>query len=149
AVSGLPPLNGFVSEWLVYLGMFDAVMSKGKSAWAAVPAVIMLAMAGAIAMASFLKAGAMIFLGAPRTQHATRAHGCGMGMRGPFTAEAVRLERIPETVLERIIGPVSIGILQLSTSVRRLQHGRLQFYILYVVSGLIGLGILVLLGGVP
>ena len=25
AVSGLPPLNGFVSEWLVYLGLFDAV----------------------------------------------------------------------------------------------------------------------------
>ena len=28
AVSGLPPLNGFVSEWLVYLGLFDAVTGK-------------------------------------------------------------------------------------------------------------------------
>ena len=25
AIAGLPPLNGFVSEWLVYLGLFDAV----------------------------------------------------------------------------------------------------------------------------
>ncbi|MCC6820961.1 MAG: hypothetical protein IT579_09545, partial [Verrucomicrobia subdivision 3 bacterium] len=60
---------------------------------------------------------------------------------------AIRLERIPETVLDRIIGPVSVVIMQTSTAVRRLQHGRLQFYILYLVAGLFGLGVLVLLGG--
>jgi hypothetical protein len=37
------------------------------------PAAIMLAMAGALALASFAKAGAMIFLGAPRTQAAAHA----------------------------------------------------------------------------
>jgi len=67
--------------------------------------------------------------------------------RGHFPAEAIRLERIPETVLERIIGPVSVVIMQMSTAVRRLQHGRLQFYILYVLAGLIALGVLVMLGG--
>jgi hydrogenase-4 component B len=67
--------------------------------------------------------------------------------RGYFPAEAIRLERIPETVLERIIDPVSVAIMQLSTAVRRLQHGRLQFYILYVLAGLIALGVLVMLGG--
>jgi len=67
--------------------------------------------------------------------------------RGNFPVEAFRLERIPETVLERIIGPVSRAIMQVSTGVRRLQHGRLQFYILYVVAGLIALGVFVLLGG--
>jgi hydrogenase-4 component B len=68
-------------------------------------------------------------------------------LRGYFPAEALRLERVPETVLERIIGPVSVVILQVSTVVRRLQHGRLQFYILYVVAGLMALGVLVILGG--
>ena len=38
AISGLPPLNGFVSEWLVYLGLFDATLAHGPSAWAAIPA---------------------------------------------------------------------------------------------------------------
>jgi len=33
--------------------------------------------------------------------------------------------------------------------VLRLQHGRLQFYILYVLAGLVALGFLVLLGGAP
>ncbi|MFA6546092.1 MAG: proton-conducting transporter membrane subunit, partial [Limisphaerales bacterium] len=84
AVSGLPPLNGFVSEWLVYLGLFDAVTGRGPAAWAAMPAAIMLAMTGAMAMASFAKAGAMIFLGAPRSQPAAHAHECGPGMRGPM-----------------------------------------------------------------
>jgi hydrogenase-4 component B len=57
------------------------------------------------------------------------------------------LERFPETVLERIIGPVSVAIMRLSTAVRRLQHGRLQFYILYVLAGLIALGVLAMWGG--
>ena len=66
--------------------------------------------------------------------------------RGHFPAKAICLEHIPETVLERIIGPISVTIIQVSTSVRRLQHGRLQFYILYVVAGLFALGAVVLLG---
>jgi len=49
--------------------------------------------------------------------------------------------------LERIIVPVSVAIMRVSTAVRRLQHGHLQFYILYVVAGLMALGVLVLLGG--
>src|SRR5205814_2342337 len=65
AISGLPPLNGFVSEWLVYLGLFDAAMGRGPAAWAAIPAAIMLAMTGALALATFVKAGAVVFLGAP------------------------------------------------------------------------------------
>lgn len=84
AVSGLPPLNGFVSEWLVYLGLFDAVTGKGPESGAAMLAALILGMAGALALASFVKAGAMIFLGAPRTGMATKAHESGWGMRGPM-----------------------------------------------------------------
>jgi hydrogenase-4 component B len=62
---------------------------------------------------------------------------------------AIRLERFPETVLERIIGPAGAVVIQVSTAVRRLQHGRLPFYILYVVGALVALGILVSFGGAP
>ena len=51
AICGLPPLNGFVSEWLVYLGLFDAALSHGPSAWAAIPAAILLGLTGALALA--------------------------------------------------------------------------------------------------
>ena len=67
--------------------------------------------------------------------------------RGPLPAGASRVERIPETVLEQIILPTGGLVLQASAAVRRLQHGRLQFYVLYVVAGLAAISALVLTGG--
>ena len=82
AICGLPPLNGFVSEWLVYLGLFDATLSRGPSAWAAIPAAILLGMTGALALACFAKVCGVVFLGAPRSNAAAHAHECGPKMRG-------------------------------------------------------------------
>jgi hydrogenase-4 component B len=67
--------------------------------------------------------------------------------RGPFPTEARRVEKLPDAVLAQVIEPVSGVVMQISTAVRRLQQGRLQFYILYVVGGLVALGVLVALGG--
>jgi len=82
AICGLPPLNGFVSEWLVYLGLFDATVSGGPSAWAAIPAAILLGATGALALACFTKVCGVVFLGAPRSPMAASAHECGTAMRG-------------------------------------------------------------------
>jgi hydrogenase-4 component B len=269
AVAGLPPLNGFVSEWLLYLGLFEGAAHRGPPGAAVLPAAIMLAMAGALALACFAKAAAVVFLGAPRTRAAEHAHECGPLMRGPmlalatlclvlgtapmlfwpaigravglwnpawaepeppaplavlgsvqvvllflaavagfwlwqkarsngarraltwgcgyagptarmqytsgsfaglasgwfvwllqperavrrprgpFPGKASRIERIPETVLERILNPITGVVLRVSAAVRWLQHGRLQAYILYVLAGLVAVGVLVLLGGKP
>lgn len=88
AVSALPPLNGFVSEFLVYLGLFGAVTSRSSVAWVAMPAAIMLGMTGALALATFVKAAATVFLGAPRTRVARHAHEAGWWMRGPMIVTA-------------------------------------------------------------
>ncbi len=82
AISGLPPLNGFVSEWLVYLGLFDAALTRGAAAWAVVPAAILLGVTGALALACFAKVCGVVFLGAPRSEAAARAHESGPAMRG-------------------------------------------------------------------
>ena len=91
AISGLPPLNGFVSEWLVYLGLFDATISRGPSAWAAIPAAILLGMTGALALACFVKVCGVVFLGAPRSNAAARAHECGPAMRGAMVVAGGRV----------------------------------------------------------
>lgn len=75
AICGLPPLNGFVSEWLIYLGAFRALgleLGLGRQAW---PLVILvsLALIGALALACFAKAFGAVFLGLPRTQAAEQA----------------------------------------------------------------------------
>ena len=269
AVCGLPPLNGFVSEWLIYLGLCDAIGGKVPGAVAAIPATIMMGMAGALTLATFTKAGAMIFLGAPRTQPAATARECGGWMRAPmlvlavlclllglcplavwpmvsnaagawqpawggaaapapldllgwaqsglaalvavagcllwrkvaasrlrrgptwdcgyaaptvrmqytsgsfagivagwfswilrpvrtlrrvrghFPAEAILLERMPEPVLDGVMRPLAVRVIRVSTAVRRLQHGRLSAYILYVVAGLAALTGLVLIESMP
>jgi len=69
--------------------------------------------------------------------------------RGLLPVRAFYLERIPETVLERLVTPIGEVTIQISTAVRSLQHGRLQSYILYLVAGLTALGGLVLWGGTP
>ena len=88
AISGLPPLNGFVSEWLVFLGLFDATLARGATAWAAVPAAILLGVTGALALACFVKVCGIVFLGAPRSPATARAHESGAAMRGPMLALA-------------------------------------------------------------
>jgi hydrogenase-4 component B len=82
AICGLPPLNGFVSEWLVFCGLFDAGMLGGEAALGAVPAAIFLGVTGALALACFVKVCGVVFLGAPRSAAAEQAHECGPQMRG-------------------------------------------------------------------
>jgi hydrogenase-4 component B len=86
AISGLPPLNGFVSEWLVYLGLFGTVGSRAGAALAALPAIILLAVTGAMALACFIKVCGVVFLGAPRSAAAAGARECGPLMRWPMLA---------------------------------------------------------------
>jgi len=67
AICGLPPLNGFVSEWLVYGSLFyRAVGTAGAFAAAPVVALVALALMGALALACFAKVYAVVFLGEPR-----------------------------------------------------------------------------------
>lgn len=269
AITGLPPLNGFVSEWLVYLGLFDAVSAHGPASFAAVLAAVALGVTGALALACFVKVCGVVFLGLPRSQVAEHVHECGWRMRLPmlglgtacvaiglapilfwpalasaagawqpglssanvlpsaplvtlgafhlalaalvilaaallwrrvqrngvsragtwdcgyaaptprmqytagsfagiitgwfawilrpkrhahlsqeiFPARADFEEHTPETVLECVIEPASSLVMSVSMAVRRLQHGRLQSYILYLLLGLIALAIIAVMGG--
>lgn len=267
AISGLPPLNGFVSEWLVYLGLFDATMARGPSAWAAIPAAILLGVTGALALACFAKVCGVVFLGAARSSAAAHAHESGPAMRGAmvllgaacvaiglapvvfwpailravdvwnpvwlgaetsvplvalgkvhlavallalaaavwlwrrtrrgglsravtwdcgYAAPTARMQytagsfagiitewfawilrperhehrpevvlpqhasfstHTPETVLEYAVEPAGGLVMRLSMAARRLQHGRVQSYLLYLLIGLAALAVVVLFGG--
>jgi hydrogenase-4 component B len=267
AICGLPPLNGFVSEWLVFLGLFDATITRGFAAWAAIPAAILLGVTGALALACFVKVCGVVFLGAPRSAAAEHAQESGPAMRGamlalagacvaiglapvffwPAVARAVGewqpvwagtettaplrtlgwvhlalavlatvagawlwrraarrgvvravtwdcgyarptprmqytagsfagiitewfawilrparhelrpesvlpaganfTEHTPETVLEQVVEPAGGVVMRLSVMARRLQHGRVQAYLFYLLVGLAALGALVLAGG--
>ncbi|HNZ17448.1 MAG TPA: proton-conducting transporter membrane subunit [Candidatus Hydrogenedentes bacterium] len=89
AICGLPPLNGFVSEFLIYLGAFQGVASSpGIVVAACVAAIAGLALIGGLAAACFTKAFGVIFLGEPRSEHAVHPHPASRGMRVPMLALA-------------------------------------------------------------
>ena len=75
AISGLPPLNGFVSEWLTYqalLGGFGSTPSLTRIVFPI--AGSLLALTGALAAACFVRAFGIGFLALPRSSQAAHAH---------------------------------------------------------------------------
>ena len=69
AICGLPPLNGFISELFIYLGLFHTMARLPILSLAAA----VLAMVGALAAACFTKAYGVVFLGTARSNF-RRAH---------------------------------------------------------------------------
>lgn len=269
SIVGLPPLNGFVSEWLVYLGLFDSVNAHGHPAFAGICAIVLLAVTSALALACFIKVCGVVFLGAARTEAAENAHECGRLMRVPmlglaigcvaigltpgffwpamaraaaawnpawssvtmpaslpllgtfnlafalialvaasllwkltqqvglrreltwdcgyarptarmqytagsfasiitewfawilcpqrhehrpvetFPARANFAEHTPETVLEYVVEPAGGAVMRIANAARRLQHGRVQAYVLYLGIGIVVLGVMAFMGGNP
>jgi hydrogenase-4 component B len=89
AICGLPPLNGFVSELLIYLGLFRTMGSGGPPSWAgAAFAVPALALIGALAVACFVKVYGAVFLGVKRSAHVAEAQESGLLMIAPMAVLA-------------------------------------------------------------
>lgn len=88
AIIGVPPLNGFVSEWLVYQGLFRAAHETDgvRLALFAAPA---LALVGGLALACFAKAAGVIFLGRARSDRPLAAREVGPGYLLPMLALAL------------------------------------------------------------
>lgn len=74
AISALPPLNGFASEWLVFQAILQSPDLPQWGLKIMVPAVGgILALSAALAAACFVRAFGMTFLGRPRSKAAEQA----------------------------------------------------------------------------
>ncbi len=105
AIIGVPPFNGFVSEWLVYQGLFRAgqVPDPLRLAVFATP---VLALVGGLALACFAKVAGVVFLGKPRTREAATAEEVGPGMRWPgltLAAVCVAIGVAPALVIRPVL----------------------------------------------
>src|SRR5207249_1683155 len=110
AISALPPLNGFVSEWLTYQALLQG-FGTTQSLWRLVFPLsgAMLALTGALAAACFVKAFGITFLAQPRSQHAEHAHEVGPAMRfgmAVLVASCVALGLFPAAFI-RLLDPVT------------------------------------------
>ncbi|MBU5613188.1 proton-conducting transporter transmembrane domain-containing protein [Geomonas azotofigens] len=89
AICGLPPLNGFVSELMIYLGAFNSIgAAVGLGPSLPALAAPVLALVGGLAVACFVKVYGVVFLGAPRSPEHEAGHEAGVGMLVPMAVLA-------------------------------------------------------------
>ncbi|PIY73132.1 MAG: hydrogenase 4 subunit B [Rhodobacterales bacterium CG_4_10_14_0_8_um_filter_70_9] len=111
AISALPPLNGFASEWLLFQAVIESPDLPQWGLKIMVPAVGgLLALAAALAAACFVRAYGISFLGQPRAAAATQAHEVDRFSRAAMIALAglcVVAGVLPGLVIDAL-APVSI-----------------------------------------
>lgn len=109
AICGLPPLNGFASEWLLYLASLRTVFDVGPSPrlhFAALGAPL-LAFVGGLASACFVKVFGTVFLGKPRSHPAGNAREVPGSMLWPMAvlaAACVLVGLFPAALLPALAG---------------------------------------------
>ena len=90
AISALPPLNGFASEWLVFQALLGGSAIPQPEVAVIMPiAVAMLALTSGLAAACFVKAFGITFLAIPRSPEAEHAHEAPRSMQAGMATLAV------------------------------------------------------------
>ncbi len=113
AISALPPLNGFASEWLVFQTLLGGFNIPTPEVAVLMPiAVGMLALTSGLAAACFVKAFGISFLALPRSHEAEHAHESPLSMQigmGILALACVGLGLAPFIVVP-ILGRVLNGL---------------------------------------
>lgn len=87
AICGIPPLNGFISEFMLYLGFFSQLQAPTLTFL--VLLAPLLALVGGLAVVTFSKLYSAVFLGSPRSPEAAHPHEPGLSMLIPMALFAL------------------------------------------------------------
>ncbi|MDD2595753.1 MAG: proton-conducting transporter membrane subunit [Bacteroidales bacterium] len=115
AICGLPPMNGFVSEFLIYIGLFDWLEIAPHTGFVgAAFAILSLVMIGGLAILCFTKAFGIVFLGTPRTQLPPMKEFGKMRLAPMFIMAGIMLSigllpQLYTSVTDRILGGFGIS----------------------------------------
>ena len=88
SISGLPPFNGFISEFMIYFAAFQGLGLPGPTSILMMLAIVSLALIGGLAVTCFTKVIGIAFLGEPRGEKAASASECGCTMTVPMVIMA-------------------------------------------------------------
>jgi formate hydrogenlyase subunit 3/multisubunit Na+/H+ antiporter MnhD subunit len=129
AISGLPPFNGFVSEFLIYFGLLKGLLINHLSALIVlILAIAGLAIVGTMAILCFTKAFSIIFLGMPRSECAQKVdEDTTISFIFPMSVLAILTLVIgvcPRQVFSIMLSPVSVftGVVQAPSTVNLMQN---------------------------
>lgn len=111
AISALPPFNGFISEFLIYMGFLTSFSSHNYFLYTIIIAALgIIAFVGAMALIAFTNAFSIIFLGSPRTDKAKHVEeDVPMTMRLPIWVLAfcaLMIGLFPQNYINLVVMPV-------------------------------------------
>ena len=122
AIAGLPPLNGFASEWLTLQALLHVpAFGHVADGTAGAVALAALAVTAALAVFCFVKVVGLVLLGSPRTHAAATADEAPLAMRGAVVflgVACVVLGAAPGVLFGPLVrlapwreaGPVRVGL---------------------------------------
>ena len=114
AIAALPPLNGFVGEWMLFQSLLHGLPTSSTAVAIAVPVgVAALALTGGLTAAAFVKAIGIGFLGRPRSEGASTAHEVPRTMQlgaGLLAGFCVVLGLVPVIVLPALERAAAVAI---------------------------------------
>ncbi len=122
AISGLPPFNGFISEYLLYSALFKSIFHVGFYTSALmIGGIIGLALIGGLALFTFTRAFGIVFLGSERasaTEHATENNKSTIGLFGFMALVILSIGLFPTMIVNIISNSIlkgsSIGTIAIS-----------------------------------
>lgn len=158
AISALPPLNGFVSEWLLLQSFFlGALNSIGGIKFFLGVCASLLALTSGLAAACFVKAFGITFLGLPRSHYAQDAKEVSLSMKaGMFILSVLAvafglaagfiiklLARVSASAMNIDIGNMSFSLNNFTLSLPAVQTGKNTYLCLPMLAFiLVGAGVL-------
>jgi formate hydrogenlyase subunit 3/multisubunit Na+/H+ antiporter MnhD subunit len=112
AICGLPPFNGFISEFLIYSGLFKGILESPLiSTVFLVSSVLGLVIIGGLAMLCFTKAFGVIFLGNERHQLPATVHEAEFTKLFPkylIATLIILIGIVPQIFVKAISGPTAL-----------------------------------------
>lgn len=113
AISALPPLNGFASEWLLYRSLLDGATETGASASTGfMMAIGVLSAIGALTAFSFVRVCSLSLMGEPRSAEASLANEASPMMLVPMglLAAGCAFVGVRPTAVARVLGAVTADV---------------------------------------
>jgi formate hydrogenlyase subunit 3/multisubunit Na+/H+ antiporter MnhD subunit len=153
-IAGLPPLNGFASEWLVYLGLLGGGSElAGGAGLVLFLATAALATIGVLASLCFVRLVGVALLGHARSEPAAHAHESPLGMVVPIGLLALAcgalalFSRVLAPMLGRVAGQVLGAGVDIAPVATRLGGvGKISGVLWMALAGVTGLLLLLIRG---
>ena len=145
AICGLPPFNGFISEFLIYSGLFKGLNSSGFAfSLMLLISILSLVLIGGLALLFFTKAFGVVFLGTERHQYQSEPVEVSTKMLLPqylITAFILIIGIFPKYFMMIMINPISQFVPSIKTNSYLFYSSQMSIMSNIGITGLIFIGI--------